>query len=534
MPICFRFTSISSTGGETIDVSSAGVTCVVGGNNVGKSQLLRELRGLAYERSQAGGVVVSAAEAVRPTGDTEDSLEWLESRAVKYDSPPGEPKRYAMRIGDNGTTLEGFHFWVNSHEDSGLYLGNIAPFFVEHAAAGTLSSYAAGFINPQFTGERNYALMKLRGSGELEATLSAVIREAFGTGIVLDRLDVQTQLRVGEIESEIPPLNRPSDEYARELAALPTLDSQGDGFRSFVGIASQILTHRFDVLMLDEPEAFLHPGQSRILGRWIAEQAAARNMQVITATHDRDFVIGLLSAGDSSAVSLLRLTRDKSGTHFMQLSPESVSKVWSQPVLRYSNVLQGLFHRKVIVCESDADCRFYGAALERVAVNEGKRSIADDTLFVPASGKNGMPGVLSAVARLGVETWAFPDFDVLQIKQDVKRIVEELGGDWDAAVDDLYMRFIKEPNGSQLWTHVKHSGLNALPPGDSYEAGEKLLDRLTAMRVHVVPRGEMESFAKQIDLHGSAWVSAALEAGVHESSDVADYVRPALNENSVE
>lgn len=463
-----------------------------------------------------------------PTGTEEDSLTWLGARAVKYDAEPGDSDHYALRIGDHGITLDGFHFWVNA-EDETPHLGNIARFFVEHAAAGTLGRYAAGFIDPKARGDDgNYALLKLRASGELEEALSAVIKEAFGTGLVLDRLDIETRLRVGEVDADVPPLNRPTAQYAAALASLPTLDVQGDGFRSFVGIASQVLTHRFDVLLIDEPEAFLHPGQSRVLGRWIAEQATARRMQVVVATHDRDFVIGLLSATPAASVSLLRLTREVEKTHFVQLLPEQVAEVWSTPVLRYSNVLQGLFHRKVVVCESDADCRFYGAALEYLSIAQQKRSVADDTLFVPAAGKTGIPIILTAVSRLGVEAWAFPDFDVLQTKIDIRRIVEAVGAEWDGELDALYSRFVREPNQSGLWPSLKHSGLHALPAGDSFQAGLELLERLTACRVQVVPIGEMESFDKSLAGHGTAWVSAALEARTHESQEVGGYVGPVL------
>jgi hypothetical protein len=252
-------------------------------------------------------------------------------------------------------------------------------------------------------------------------------------------------------------------------------------------------------------------------------------MQVIAATHDRDFVLGLLSASSATPVTLVRLTRDSDATHFVALAPDEVKDMWSDPVLRYSNVLQALFHRKVVVCESDADCRFYGAALDSVAIRTGLRSIADDTLLVPAAGKTGIPNVLAAVARLGVEAWAFPDFDVLTKKQDIRKIVEAVGAQWSAELDELYMRFVKEPNQSASWKALKHSGLNALPAGDSYQAGMALLDRLTALRVRVVPLGEMESFDKSLTGHGTPWVSAALAAGTHESTGVADFVAPVLS-----
>lgn len=48
MSVEFKYTSVTSSAGERVDLPTAGVVCVVGGNNVGKSQLLRELREYAF------------------------------------------------------------------------------------------------------------------------------------------------------------------------------------------------------------------------------------------------------------------------------------------------------------------------------------------------------------------------------------------------------------------------------------------------------------------------------------------------------
>ncbi|MGQ4818956.1 hypothetical protein ACQ1ZK_17795, partial [Enterococcus faecium] len=54
--------------------------------------------------------------------------------------------------------------------------------------------------------------------------------------------------------------------------------------------------------------------------------------------------------------------------------------------------------------------------------------------------------------------------------------------------------------------------------GTVYSAGKDLLDRLASMRLLLVPVGEMESFDKSVDGHGSPWVSAMHEKGGHKSS----------------
>ena len=58
-----------------------------------------------------------------------------------------------------------------------------------------------------------------------------------------------------------------------------TLDEQGDGFRSYVGVVLSVLLSEGRTILLDEPEAFLHPMQARRLGAWLAEQIATGSVR---------------------------------------------------------------------------------------------------------------------------------------------------------------------------------------------------------------------------------------------------------------
>jgi hypothetical protein len=335
---------------------------------------------------------------------------------------------------------------------------------------------------------------------------------------VIDRVDVDIALRVGSIEVPIPPINRPSDAYAMAMRDLPLLDSQGDGLRSFVGLAIQILADRPNVFFVDEPEAFLHPGQARAVGRWVAARALESDVQLIVATHDRDFVLGLLGS-NIAPVTLVRVTRDQDTSHFTQLSADELRRVWGNPVLRYSNVLQGLFHNKAVICESDADCRFFGATLDELAIEQDKRAAADDVLFVPAGSKNRVAMMAQALVALGVPAEVIFDFDVLNTKADLKGAVVGVGAEWTRDMDKHYSLFAGVVNGGAVaWEVLKRAGLTAVPRGKAFEAVELLLSELSAVRVHVLPDGELEDFAKAIDLHGAGWVSQALEEGVHKEA----------------
>ena len=57
----------------------------------------------------------------------------------------------------------------------------------------------------------------------------------------------------------------------RVKAQATTLDSQGDGMRSFATVLLYVLVaDNHSIQFLDEPEAFLHPPQARLVGELIA------------------------------------------------------------------------------------------------------------------------------------------------------------------------------------------------------------------------------------------------------------------------
>jgi hypothetical protein len=398
----------------------------------------------------------------------------------------------------------------------------LAAFFVSHTSAGALSNYS------QSGSATEGALSRLYRNGDVEEALSALAFETFGEFLVLDRMSGNPTLRVGQPGVDVPPLNRPTEAYSNAVAALPSLAEQGDGFKSFIGLALMMLVGAPSLTLLDEPEAFLHPGQARALGRWIAKQSIVSGIQVILATHDRDVLLGLLEGGAGAPVNLVRVSREGDNTRFSQLSPDEVQEVWDDPVLRYSNVLQGLFHRRVVVCEGDADCRFFGAAVDQLAIATRRRAVADDILFVPSGGKQRVPAMLRALGRLQVDLHAIVDFDALNKKSLIRDLVESTNSSWSQGMDGWYTTLANAANNGGLWPRLKQEGLAAVPSGEPTRAAIALLDALDDAGVHVLRLGEMEAFDKTISEHGAGWVSQAIENDVHTSSELQAVVEPFL------
>lgn len=68
--------------------------------------------------------------------------------------------------------------------------------------------------------------------------------------------------------------------------------------------------------------------------------------------------IGANNNGKSQVlnVTVIRTDRMDSINKMSILQNVKIKKLWGNPLLRYSNILSGLFHEKVVVCESDYGC----------------------------------------------------------------------------------------------------------------------------------------------------------------------------------
>ncbi|WAX55742.1 ATP-binding protein [Jatrophihabitans cynanchi] len=353
--------------------------------------------------------------------------------------------------------------------------------------------------------------------GDLESELSKICLKTFNFPLTLDRANGNVQLRVGKPGIDSPPLQHPTREYAESVAALRLLSEQGDGVKNYLGMVLHLMTSRASVTVIDELEAFLHPAQARSLGRHLGTQALSRGLQLLTATHDRDFVLGLLET--NCPVTFVRLQRYQDNTSAATLSPERVKSIWDRPLLRYSNVLQGLFHRTVVVCESDGDCRWYAAVLDEL----GRRAdfAAEEVLFVPAGGKSQIPQCVDALEGLDVGAFVAVDFDALLDPPYLKTLLASAG----ATGDDLLSRatnIVKQLLTTEQRARAKEFGLDGLPHGDLTRLAQDLVADLRDARVLVLPGGELESYDRSIGGHGPAWVSGALAAGRHLASPIAE------------
>ncbi|MFJ8614120.1 ATP-dependent nuclease [Streptomyces sp. NPDC093675] len=363
--------------------------------------------------------------------------------------------------------------------------------------------------------------------------------EAFGKALALDWTNTRYELRVGS--TGMDDCTPPSAELVRAYRALPSLTEQGDGFRAFVQILLHTMLRPAPVVLIDEPEAFLHPPQARLLGRKLAQMPG--QTQVFVATHSADFLAGVLDAQDARPLALVRLDRSSGRPRARQLEPDAVADLLRTPLLRYSNLSSGLFYDQVVLCEAESDCQFYAATFD---VTRDPVAPNENTLFLHTSGKDRLADAARRFRAFGIPTAAIADFDLLNDYGTVRNAMTALGGtvrDMSADIKVLneyanaersvptVSGFRKEMNavltgrgnrqlteamvekmsalvnGSSGWGKLKKSGLNALN-GEVYTAAERLLKNASAHGLFLVPCGELEQWVRSVPSENKArWLA---------------------------
>jgi energy-coupling factor transporter ATP-binding protein EcfA2 len=550
-------------GGSTVKLPPAGVTAIVGGNNVGKSTVLRDLVALMHREpgvEPAGWRLVDEV-TLHKSGEPADLLAWMDEHATFVAQP--EPSGFVRMHHQQPISANSLiSYWTQSGPTR---LGPvISPFLVHFADALSRAAMVQG------TGQRrniedppSHPLHHLQDDPKLARDFSDVSERIFRRPLTLDRLSGNTYLRVGATTVEAPPIDAVAADYREALVGLPLLEQQGDGMKSLLGLLLPVMTAVFPVVVIDEPEAFLHPPQALELGRALATLARDRGIQVILATHDRNLITGLLDA--DAPVSVLRLDRQDDRTTAWQLAPEDIRELWTDPVMRYSNVLDGLFHRVVVVAEADPDCRFYAAALDSANDASPLAIPPSEIQFVPANGKDGMPKIVKALLAVHVRVVASPDLDLLDDAGKIRKLVEVFDGDWQSveghyqtctagfrvedaeatcgdvlnAVSAALKPVSTEPWTSEVreklmpslrtsrskWKELKRFGTAAFS-GEGAVRAQELLDALETMGICCVRAGELERMAPTLGVRkGASWLPAALEAGAHTDLPAQQHVQ---------
>jgi AAA domain, putative AbiEii toxin, Type IV TA system/Overcoming lysogenization defect protein-like, TOPRIM domain len=552
MAITVRLNEVSFSGGEVVSIADPSVIVIVGPNNSGKSVALREIQDHLSTGPRPPYMpyrVIVGVDFTRE-GETADLEAWLEEHSQAM-TERSNGMRFYSAPGARLSRADAEAQW-NAHSQVPALGPSLAPFFILQASTDqrlTLVQQGAHW-NP-LSEAPSQPLQILFADPSREDALSGLSVEAFGAPLHLSRFPGgPIDLHVGTPTSGVSATTI-NPEYVDEVAQMPTVQAQGDGMRSFIGIMLALTAAPYRLVLIDEPEAFLHPPQARLLGRRLGVEA--RHTQVVTATHSVDFLIGLLTSGVTNT-TVVRLTRDGDVNHVAVLEPDLIRRIWNDPLLSASNILDGLFHRGVVLCEADSDARYYGSVLEAA-----RGDASHELFFTHCNGKTRMPMVTRALRALNVPVVAIADLDLLREKAGARDLVEALGGDWsdyerdwtvlnaavtsksvapavsdvreavDTALEAAAAEGVKltRSTSEQIrkatkvedgWSIVKNDGVAAFPRGDASTAGETLLARLRELGLFLVPVGELEGWHPTVSGHGPDWLGSVIEERRHQES----------------
>lgn len=419
--------------GDVIYPQRAGVTVFVGANNSGKSTILREVvETLRKSRNRVTTPNLSVERvAFSTTGSIADQFAWLR-RNASFSFVNNRPmfRRHGVEAMPDVLAQQ----FAGRSNSPGV--GDLAGFVCFYGnAEGRFSIGGSAEMRESVDDAPTHPVHHLQDSAALVATVSQISEQVFRSPLTVDALARTVRLRVGKISGDVPRIDDVPRSYRDQLAALPALDQQGDGMRGFFGQVLPVVTATYPIIVLDEPEAFLHPPQAHALGRELGRLAVARGVQILVATHDRSLLTGLLDSGVE--VSVVRTSRDAASARVFQLDASELRDLWNDPVLRYSNVLDGLFHRLVVIAEAETDCAFFAAALDCPS-RDAQGLPSSEILFVPSGGKAAMWKIAGALKGAAVPVVAAPDLDILVDETDLERLVHALGGEWGTEAKRLW------------------------------------------------------------------------------------------------
>jgi hypothetical protein len=493
-----------------LEIEVGNVVLLVGPNNSGKSLALREIKGWCSGHPGVPQMALMQG----ASAETPDDVAVARALLAPFEHPRsnGQPSdRTTVGIADFGTgeargTISFREDEVRNavRQTDSVHARQLLvnPFTLHLDAAKRLSLAAPmpAADARRFPDNHLMGLLKDRNARE---SLRKMAGEAFGLYPVID------PTRMTEVVMRMSGCAPTGDEeeslgqHAIDFfSAAAPLDEFSDGVKSFVGILAVLLALPFRIVLLDDPEAFLHPPHARLLGRYLSQLIRAKNGSLVASTHSPQFLMGCVE--EVANVAVVRLTYQEGLGTARALAPSELELLMRDPLLRSADVLSALFHRGAVVTEADSDRALYEELNRRLLIaGRGVR----DALFVNAQNAQTVPKLVGPLRKIGVPAVALLDLDA----------VTDVSGNWDALLGSCLVPegVVTELAVEKRWLigllpdrdRLKLSGVNSLSAQDRARA-QRFLDRLADYGLLLVPVGEMESWFREMGIpgHGSHWL----------------------------
>ena len=299
-PPSVTFESLTFSDGTSIKLDPADVVVLVGPNNAGKSLALRELDD--YLEGNSDKTVLTSLK-LRKVGTEDDFDAFVRKHSqIKSRGSSWNISGYRFSLGTSSPDLK--QFWPNN-------ITSFRPLFCLRVPTEKRITDSDPVDSIDILQQHPSNPIHILWDDELESKLSGFFRRAFDEDLILYRGGGRRPpLLVGERLARHEGEDRISKTYLERLVASTVpLHTQGDGMRSFASVILHLLAPISPtILILDEPEAFLHPPQARLLGEIIATEKSSQT-QLFVATHSPDVLHGLINVAPDH-LRVLRVQRE--------------------------------------------------------------------------------------------------------------------------------------------------------------------------------------------------------------------------------
>jgi ABC-type cobalamin/Fe3+-siderophores transport system ATPase subunit len=519
---------------EPISLSPNAITVFVGPNNSGKSLALREI--LQYCQNGSQNTRNMILDSIQFQGFSRDSVNQKVGDILLKPNfgeaiQPGHilvgkkgtrhqlPEEELKRILENPNT--------NHNQFCSWYLSYNTLFLDGQSRIGLISDQQAGDLQQQ----PHSSLQVLIRDNSRREDIRRIIYEAFGRYFVVDPTNLgHLRIRLSDRapDSTIEEIGIHPEAVSFHAAA-QHINEASDGVKAFTGILTEVIAGDPNIILIDEPEAFLHPALAYKLGLELSKATIGSDKKVFISTHSPNFVMGCIQSGVE--VNIIRLTYKEKIPTARILSNADILRLMRSPLLRSTNVLSGLFFESVIVTESDSDRAFYQEINERLLRFCPEKGI-QNALFLNAQNKQTVPVIVKPLRDLGIAACGVIDIDMLK----------EGGTVFSTLLTSVSVPEISHSGMATIRANIKAkcdaSGLDMKKGGgvsilskDDSRAANDLFDQLAEYGLFVVRGGELESWLKALAAtgHGSGWLIQMFEK-MGEDPEKEAYLKPGTDD----
>lgn len=220
--------------------------------------------------------------------------------------------------------------------------------------------------------------------------------------------------------SDLPEIPSAEDRLSpQKMSAYRTMETEGDGLKSYMATCIALLLGRRPVCLIDEPEMCLHPPQAYNLGQFIGKFGASSESATFVATHSSQTLRGVIQTAEK--LQIVRLTRNGGNFQAHLVRPEMLKEALERPTVRAETVLDGIFAETVAVIEGDGDRAVYQATWDTV-----NPEFEMDIHYAAVGGTGGIGDTCKLYRILRIPVAVVADLDVITDKDQLKKILSEL------------------------------------------------------------------------------------------------------------